>query len=693
MSGKQRIAIIGAGPSGLSTAIHLTNEPDWQEKYDVTIYQMGWRAGGKGATGRGFGERIEEHGIHGFTSFYYTATRVVRDCYRELYPEPDQSAFESPPQRVPQSAEDVFLGSAYLVVADYLDNKGWTLTRRPAPVFEGTPWDGEPALVDGQDAKERLAGYATGGRLSAKWFFRILRVLRRPLLAWVRRRTRRKAEKHGSLDAKSARLDFLLHLVVGLQRDNVFDGGLDDLDDQDFRTWLRELGTHPLTLGSSAVQTVANILFQYAGGDTTRPPKLSTACFLGWLLRTFTGRGDPYYFFRNGTGEGIVLPMYQVLKQRGVTFEWFHKLSSVEVDGDRVTGLHFDVQAELATDVVEYEPLRQIDKANQLVWPSEPDWKQLAEPRPKNWENDGDYEWWWSNAATTKQLRVEDDFDAVVLAVPPSVWKLVLPASVTETGPWKANHDGVPTTATLASQVWLLKPTEELGWDIEQEEGKHNRFVSGSFPSPFNGAVDFSDLIEWEQWEDLRGMFDPKGLIYLCGQLDDKALDSSRPDLGPEHPMYRQMQTIRAESAAFQYFRNFGVFLEGARRSEGDRIDNASINFEELIGGFGESDGLGESNFLARGYTRANVSPNERYCTAPPGTTTKRMRPWESGFSNLVPAGDWTYTGINVGCFEGAMVSGALASHALIGAPALASIPNYIFMRPDLADEQVEPLL
>jgi uncharacterized protein with NAD-binding domain and iron-sulfur cluster len=35
-------------------------------QYDVTIYQRGWRLGGKDASGRNreYGQRIEEHGLH-----------------------------------------------------------------------------------------------------------------------------------------------------------------------------------------------------------------------------------------------------------------------------------------------------------------------------------------------------------------------------------------------------------------------------------------------------------------------------------------------------------------------------------------------------------------------------------------------------------------------------------------------------
>lgn len=40
-------------------------------------------------------------------------------------------------------------------------------------------------------------------------------------------------------------------------------------------------------------------------------------------------------------------------------------------------------------------------------------------------------------------------------------------------------------------------------------------------------------------------------------------------------------------------------------------------------------------------------------------------------------AGDWIYTGLNVGSLEGAVMGGKLASFALSGAPALDTVIGY----------------
>jgi hypothetical protein len=44
-------------------------------------------------------------------------------------------------------------------------------------------------------------------------------------------------------------------------------------------------------------------------------------------------------------------------------------------------------------------------------------------------------------------------------------------------------------------------------------------------------------------------------------------------------------------------------------------------------------------------------------------------------------AGDWIFTGVNIGSFEGAVMSGKLASHALTADPPLADVWGYAFLR------------
>jgi uncharacterized protein with NAD-binding domain and iron-sulfur cluster len=82
---KPRIAILGGGAAGVTAALELSNRVDWSDHYEsITLYQQGWRLGGKGACGRGPHQRIEEHGLHLWFGFYENAFRLLDRCHKEL---------------------------------------------------------------------------------------------------------------------------------------------------------------------------------------------------------------------------------------------------------------------------------------------------------------------------------------------------------------------------------------------------------------------------------------------------------------------------------------------------------------------------------------------------------------------------------------------------------------------------------
>ena len=72
------------GMAGLAAAWRLS-EPGWQDEFEsITVYQRGWRLGGKGASSRGPNGRIEEHGLHLWLGYYENSFRLLRECYAEL---------------------------------------------------------------------------------------------------------------------------------------------------------------------------------------------------------------------------------------------------------------------------------------------------------------------------------------------------------------------------------------------------------------------------------------------------------------------------------------------------------------------------------------------------------------------------------------------------------------------------------
>ena len=66
----------------MAAAYQLTEADPEGEKYDITVYQQGWRIGGKGASGRNaeIAERIEEHGLHVWSGFYENSFQVMHSA-------------------------------------------------------------------------------------------------------------------------------------------------------------------------------------------------------------------------------------------------------------------------------------------------------------------------------------------------------------------------------------------------------------------------------------------------------------------------------------------------------------------------------------------------------------------------------------------------------------------------------------
>ena len=119
---RKKIAILGGGAGALAAAFGLTERPGWRDDYEITVYQMGWRLGGKGASGRNAGDdqRIEEHGLHVWSGFYENAFRVMRACYEEM---------DRPPGAPLATVEDAFKPQNFVTFTEFVGGewKDWNL--------------------------------------------------------------------------------------------------------------------------------------------------------------------------------------------------------------------------------------------------------------------------------------------------------------------------------------------------------------------------------------------------------------------------------------------------------------------------------------------------------------------------------------------------------------------------------------
>src|SRR5271166_2404911 len=127
-----KVAIIGGGCAAIATAFELTR-PEHRGKYDVTIYQLGWRLGGKGASGRGPNGRIEEHGFHVWMGCYENAFRLMRECYAELKRDPHTCRIAD--------WRDGFFPAPFLTVAAPRQDGSYSTLVSYFPAADGLPGD------------------------------------------------------------------------------------------------------------------------------------------------------------------------------------------------------------------------------------------------------------------------------------------------------------------------------------------------------------------------------------------------------------------------------------------------------------------------------------------------------------------------------------------------------------------------
>lgn len=151
---KQRVVVLGGGPSACAAAFYLAKQ---QDRYEVELYTQGWRMGGKCGAGRNLdaANRIEEHGLHAFIGFYQNAFRTVREIYEhaELPLAVGQPPYDHENHEGPFAA--AFIGHDDIGVFDRWNDQ-WCYFKTPQTYRDSAPgdiprgeWDYPPFLAYG----------------------------------------------------------------------------------------------------------------------------------------------------------------------------------------------------------------------------------------------------------------------------------------------------------------------------------------------------------------------------------------------------------------------------------------------------------------------------------------------------------------------------------------------------------------
>ena len=668
---KQRIAILGSGVGAVTTAWALTSLPDAKDRYDITIYTLGWRMGGKGASGRNadFGQRIEEHGLHIWMGFYDNAFKAMQECYASL---------NRPPSCPIRTWDQAFFPHDNIVLYDFFAGH-WHPWPIKVPRLPGTP--GTPR----NEAKIRELFAAV-----LRWMRDLIQVpLHQPTLlelvtGWVEKglvgdlhAAIEKAEdlerdglEHfesilGDLERFAQRLESLVHGYIeahedvrriwilldlgiavsrGMIKDGVLWKGFHAMAGLDFRAWLDKYGASDETCASSTVRTMYDLCFAYEDGELDSPNMDAAVLLRTMLLMGFTFRGAFMYRMSAGMGDIVFGPYYEALKQRGVRFEFFHKVTNlgVSADGATIDTIAIDRQASLAAGATEYQPF--VTVKGLPCWPSTPNFDQLVDGDKMrqagvNFESAG-CKW---PIAESRVLKRGQDFDDVVLGISLGAIPGICAELIARNAKWKAMTGQVLTVETQGVQLWLKGTLTDLGWPGPPS-------VAGTYAEPLDTWADMSDLLKFEDWP-AGGA--PLAVMYLCGPLrrmkpSDRKIADDWVKIRYEQVMHVARTWVQSHTAV--------CLPKGASPHNPSGLDLKWLHAPTK-----------PDNPILDQYLRANIDPSERYVLSIAGTSGSRLRGSESGFANLALAGDWVWTPINAGCVEAATMGGLDAARKISG--------------------------
>jgi uncharacterized protein with NAD-binding domain and iron-sulfur cluster len=728
---KQRIAIVGGGMAALAAALQLTQREDQRERFDITIYQMGWRLGGKGATGRDGQGRIVEHGLHIWFGCYENAFRMLRAAYDEWEPLANQAIVSCESALKPQRDSAIGAGDDSEVVClewpvmpgepgvDRADFSAFSAFSQMLAVMQcfydqlaGPEIFALPRLPlsDGIIELLQLAGVKVDDYVDRNFAARVPFVKKSKGLAlasdWSQKlasnkHVRNEAELRGFvtfirlyakniLKAKGSSdpaarflaqfIDVGTATIKGIVVDMMLGGtSVGDLDLMDFREWLAVCGAdRDSVYGSPIVQALYDSMLQYCDGDKRRP-SYGAGTAAQAVVRLYGTYKDAFAFeMQAGMGEVVVTPFYGVLKQRGVKFRFFHKLKGIKLDSKKTSVSQIEFYRQVRLRNGNYNPTIAPDRCNGYLecWPDAPLWDQIIDGDKPTLRRLDFESYWCSYYVDTVTLQQGPQFDAVVLAIPLGAFKKLSAAPgpcdelIAASDRFRAMTEMATLVPSIAVQAWC-------NWDVTQlgrppkvavvPSGATKKTVLSTGPDPLDIWADMSQVLKYEPW-DLYPK-GPKSLQYLCGVLETNLFRA------PPHD-----EKAPAKAKALARDKAIKWFSDKARYIWPNSSPGGCFDWTIL---FDPSGAQGSDRVDAQVY-RANVDPSSCCVASPAGSTQWRLATDASGFGNLYLAGAWIDCGFNTECIEAAVISGLQAARAVAGASFAIPGENFLQFGNDL---------
>jgi uncharacterized protein with NAD-binding domain and iron-sulfur cluster len=731
---KRRIAIVGGGMAALATAFELTQRGDQRERFDITIYQMGWRLGGKGATGRDGQGRVVEHGLHIWFGCYENAFRMLRAAYAEWKPLASQAIVSCDNALKPQRDSAIGVGDGSCVVClhwpitpgepgvDRADFSAFSSFSQMLAVMQCFYNQLEHAAIfalpklplsagiiellslAGVEIDEYVHRDSTAPGAAKSIFVKEGKGL---ALAsdWSRKlagneRVRNEAELRGFvtfirlyaknvLDSKGSShpaarflaqfIDVGTATIKGIVVDMMLGGAsVGDLDLMDFREWLAVCGADRDSIyGSPIVQALYDSMLQYCDGDKRRP-SYGAGTAAQAVVRLYGTYKDAFAFeMQAGMGEVVVMPIYRVLKQRGVKFQFFHKLKGIKLDLKKTSVSQIEFYKQVCLRDGNYNPTIAPERCNGYLecWPDAPLWDQIIDGDKPTLRRLDFESYWCSYHVDTVTLQQGPQFDAVVLAIPLGAFKKLNAAPgpcdelIEASDRFRAMTETATLVPSIAVQAWCNRNAAQLGWPPKEAvpSGAAEKTVISTGPDPLDIWADMSQVLKYEPWDPYPN--GPKSLQYLCGVLETDLFRAPPDDV-----------QVPAKAKKLARDKAINWFSDKARYIWPNSSPGGCFDWTIL---FDPSGAQGSDRVDAQAYL-ANIDPSSCCVGSPAGSTQWRLATDASGFGNLYLAGTWIDCGFNTECIEAAVISGLQAARAVAGASFAIPGENFLHFGNDL---------
>jgi uncharacterized protein with NAD-binding domain and iron-sulfur cluster len=683
---KKKVVILGGGIGAMTAAFELTNSEELRAKYDVTVYQLGWRLGGKGASGRkqvDGAERIEEHGLHILMGCYENAFHLLRQCYEEL-DRPHgtplrtiKNAFEPHSQVV---AEQYFKEEWHQWHFDFPEDKDW-LGRVKYPgkrdklpgfftyIKRILQWLAS-AFADADHKLKELATGLAANDQSHSWWHDLHQEIQDHMhvyleeledlaidieggtaavetgekhdyiyrkLIELRDEKRRKLSSSIDLSLDLLRLwigiDLSLTYLIGIFKYNLFFNSYNTINGFDFREWLADCGGTQELIDSPLITVLYELVFAYEGGRAVGDdvvPNIEAGAIMRALPHMVFGYTGAFMWkMQSSMGDTIFAPMYLVLKKRGVTFKFFHKVLKLHVQADEVVSI--DISPQVNLNVAEYDPFRWVKVEGYEhplpAWPSEPRYEQIVEGDKLKVFNLESFYTTWVDTGKPVQLKAGEDFHYAILGISLGSFPYICEELIQTNSKWQRMVKHVKTVQTQAAQFWMQPFFDDLGFTVPGA-------VVGAFtPSQLDTWADMTYLLEGEGWPPEL----VKSLAYFTGPMQGP--EQAPPPSDTQFPQKSKKQNEAVvEKLLAKQIKILWPNYQGTAQ-------------------------------IVSSYLRYNIDPSERYVMSVKNSSQHRLKAGDSGFKNLMLAGDWTDCTINMGCVEAATISGMQASQKISGFP------------------------